>query len=279
MHPAHGSDRPRASWLPDEVRQVTGCYLDLVDEAAPGLVEGLYLRGSLGFGEWHAGRSDVDFTAVTAERPTPEQLRALRDVHTRLGETFIRPPFDGFYVTWAALARPSYDGPDLPCILAGDWRDEGPFDVNPVSWHELAGNGVHVRGPRLGEVEIWTDVSALQEFSHRNLSDYWAVQLAELRRFPEEAARPDIVSWFVLGVPRLHHVLATGRLTSKDGAGLHAVEVFGDRWRPLVAEALAYRATGELTGAYDGGSERLAADVVELSALALEAGLALDPRA
>ena len=70
MHPASGSDRPRVIWPPSDVQQVTGLFLDLVDEAAPGLVEGLYLRGSLGFGEWYAGRSDVDFVAVTADRGT-----------------------------------------------------------------------------------------------------------------------------------------------------------------------------------------------------------------
>ena len=281
MHPAHGSDRPHDIWPPDEVKQVTGLYLDLVDEAAPGLVEGLYLRGSLGFGEWYDGRSDVDFAAVTAERPTQQQLRVLRDLHVRVGETFTRPPFDGFYVTWADLARPSYDCPDVACILAGDWRDEGHFDVCPVSWHELAWHGVHVRGPRLEDVEIWTDRQALMAYSHRNLAEYWAPSLEQLKAaVPDrlDEFEPWIVPWFVTGVPRLHHVLATGRLTSKDGAAHHAVAVFGERWRPLVAEALAYRATGELTAAYDGDTARLAADVVEFSSLALDAGLALDPR-
>ena len=275
MHPAHGFDRPL--WPPDQVGQVTGLYLGLVDEAAPGLVEGLYLRGSLDFGEWYAATSDVDFVAVTAGRPTPEQLRALRDVHTRVGETFTRPPFDGFYVTWADLARPSYDCPDVACTLAGDWRDEGRVD--PVSWHELAWHGVHVRGPRLEDVEIWTDLQALREYSHRNLGEYWAPALDQLRAVvPDrlDELEPWIVPWFVLGIPRLHHLLATGRLTSKDGAGHHAVAVFGERWRPLVAEALAYRATGELTGAYDGDAARLADDVVTFSSLALDAALALD---
>lgn len=181
MHPAHGSDRPHGIWPPDPVKQVTGLYLDLVDECCPGLVEGLYLRGSLGFGEWYPGQSDVDFTAVTGPRTTPEQRRMLREVHARVGETFVRPPFDGFYVTWADLARPSYDCPDVPCILAGHWRDEGKADVGAVSWHELAWHGVHVRGPRLDEVEIWTDLRALQEHSHQNLSDYWAPSLDRLR--------------------------------------------------------------------------------------------------
>jgi hypothetical protein len=279
MHPSHHSDRPRDLWPPRDVKQVTSLFLDLVDEAAPGLVEGLYLHGSIGFGEWYAGRSDVDFVAVTADRPTTEEVGVLRDVHARVGETFLRPPLDGFHVTWADLARPSYDCPDVPCILGGDWRDQGRFDVNPVTWHELAWHGVHVRGPRLEDVDVWTDTQALQEHSHRNLQEYWAGQLELLARFPDEGAKPDLVAWFVLGVPRLHHVLETGRLTSKDGAGRHAVATFGERWRPVVAEALTYRALGESSGAYDGRPDRLAADVQELTALALEAGLALDPKA
>jgi hypothetical protein len=132
---------------------------------------------SLGFGEWYSGRSDVDFTAVTAGRPTRVQLRALRALHARIGETFTRLPFDGFYVTWDDLARPSYDCPDVACILAGDWRDEGHFDVGAVSWHELAWHGVHVRGPRLEDVGIWTDRRALLEHTHQNLADYWALAL------------------------------------------------------------------------------------------------------
>lgn len=61
-------------------------------------------------------------------------------------------------------------------------------------------------------------------------------------------ANPDIATWFVLGVPRLHHLLATDRPTSKDGAGRYVVEAFGERWRPLVTEVLTYRATGEAPG-------------------------------
>jgi hypothetical protein len=247
MHPARGSDRPRSVRPPRDVEQVTALFLDLVDEAAPGLVEGLYLHGSLGFGEWYAGRSDVDFVAVTAERPTPQQVRMLRDVHARVGETFLQPPFSGFHATWADLARPSYECPEVPCVLDGDWRDQGSFDVNPVTWHELAWHGVHVRGPQLGDVGLWTDLQALMEYSHRNLEEYWAEQLAALRKYPDEAARPDLVCWFVLGVPRLHHLLATGRLTSKDGAGRRGTARDGTRSRPSAGGGVLWSPTPSRT--------------------------------
>ncbi len=271
MHPAHGSDRPARIWPPHEVRTVCEGYLALVDEAVPGLVEGLYLHGSLGFGEWYAGRSDVDFVAVTSRRPDVPEVRVLERVHERLDETFPRPAYDGFYVTWDDLAAPADRCPDVPCTWGGQWRDQGRFDVSPVTWHELAGHGVTVRGPQLDGVPIWTDQQALRASTHENLPTYGADRVAALAQFPTAAARGDIVSWHVLGIPRLHHLLATDRLTSKDGAGRHAVEAFGERWRPLVAEALAYRATGELAGALS--EQQLSDGVIELSDLAVRAGL------
>lgn len=235
MHPADSWERPAPGWPPHDVRTVCDAYLDAVDEALPGLVEGLYLHGSLGFGEWYAG----------------------------------------FCATWADLAAPAEVCPDVPCLLRGDWRDEGRFDVHVVTWHELARHGVTVRGPGLEEVDIWTDQRALRSYTHENLATYWADGVAGLARFPAEAVRADVVSWYVLGVPRLHHLLATDRLTSKKGGGAHAVAAFGERWRPLVTEALAYRATGERAGLLT--DEQLAETVPEFAGLVVEAGLKIRP--
>jgi hypothetical protein len=275
MHPHERAPRTSTLWPPQEVRQVCDTYLSLVDEAAPGLVEGLYLHGSLGFGEWYAGRSDVDFVAVTTRRPDRATTALLREVHEHLGETFPRPSFDGFYATWPDLAAPSAACPDVACILAGEFAEQGRFDVNPVTWHELAWHGATLRGPALDDVEVWTDLAALRSFTHGNLVSYWREEARMLARFPAEAAKPEIVAWFVLGVPRLHHLLATDELTSKDGAGRHAVDAFGEEWRILVAEALAYRATGERIGLLP--DEELAAQNIAFADLVVREGLAIAP--
>ncbi len=261
--------------LPAPVRQVTELFLALADEAAPGLVEGLYLHGSLGFGEWYDGRSDVDYVAVLAERPGDRTRDLLREVHARVGETFARPSFDGFHLTWADLARPPYACPELPCTQGGLFHAEARLDVHPVTWHELAGHGVRVRGPELGDVEIWTDEAALRAYTHDNLGTYWRGEADALARFPEEAGKPDVVAWCVLGVSRLHHLLATGELTSKTGAGRYAGRVFGDRWRPVVTEALAVRLTGQPSGIYADVPSRRAADVIRFTDMVVADGLAV----
>lgn len=263
------------SELPAPVRQVTGLFLGLVDEALPGLVEGLYLHGSLGFGEWYDGRSDVDYVAVLSRRPDPATTTTLRRVHDEVSATFARPPFDGFHLTWPDLARPPSACPDLPCTQAGLFHDEARLDVHPVTWHELAAHGITVRGPRPDELEIWADRAALRDYCRDNLGSYWHQEAAALARFPAEAGRPDIVAWSVLGVSRVHHLLATGELTSKTGAGRHAVATFGPRWRRLVTEALAIRVTGESAGAYDDAVEERGHDTVAFVEMVVREGLAL----
>ena len=145
--------------LPEPVRHVTGHYLALAEERVPGLLEGCYLGGSLGFGEWYDGRSDIDFVAVTAERPDAATVTRLHEIHDLVGEAFPRPDLSGHYVTWDDLARSPAEMPTVPGILEGDWRDNGPAP-SPVEWHELAHHGVRLHGPALADIEIHADTQS-----------------------------------------------------------------------------------------------------------------------
>jgi hypothetical protein len=225
--------------LPERVREVTDLFLHLADVRVPGCVEGLYLRGSLAFGEWYDPRSDIDFVAVLDRRADGAIVEALREVHREVAQTYAK--FDGFHATWADLAAGPEATPDLPCTQGGRFHEEARLDVNPVTWHELADRGIVVRGPAVGDFGLWVDRSALAAYTRADLVEYWAPEAEQLRKFPEEAANPDILAWYALGVPRLHYLLATGRLTSKSAAGRYAKEVFGPQWHPLVDAALAIR--------------------------------------
>ncbi len=248
---------------------MTDTFQSLIQEAAPGLLEGLYLHGSLGFGEWYPGRSDVDFVAVLAgEAPAG----VLRQVHADLADTFATPAFDGFHCTWDDLAN-GPAGLELPCTLGGVFYAEERHDIHPVTWHELAFHGVRVFGPQLAEVKLWTDQQALRQYTHDNLASYWAEQVEALRRFPAEAGKPEIVTWFVLGTARLHHLLATNTLTSKTGAGFYAERVFDARWHELVGEALSFRALGVVTDDYD--AARMAEALIAFADHVVRAGLSI----
>ncbi|HTZ93921.1 MAG TPA: aminoglycoside adenylyltransferase domain-containing protein [Streptosporangiaceae bacterium] len=264
--------------LPAEVAEVTGRFLALIDDSAPGLVQGLYLRGSLAFGEYFAGQSDVDFTAVLSVRPDAGQLTALGAVHEAVFADHPVPHFDGFHLLRDDLARAPDQCPEIPVMFDGVFMPRiRDYDINPVSWHELARHGIAVRGPALGAHEVWTDDAALRAFSYGNLGSYWAGVADNLLKDPAGAAEPGVVAWSVLGVSRLHHLLVTGRLTSKSGAGRYALTAFGKHWHRIIEEALRARERPGDLSSYHSDLETRGRDAAAFTAMAVESGLALGP--
>ncbi len=261
--------------LPADVTDVTSHFLRLIDDSSPGLVQGLYLRGSLGFGEYFGGRSDVDFTAILASWPDARQLDALVAAHAAVFAAHPHPHFDGFHLLPEHLARPPEGCPDLPCMFDGTFHPAGRIDLNPVSWHELASHGIAIRGPALTPSELWTDDAALRAFTRGNLTSYWAGVAAALAAHPAEASTPAMAAWCVLGVSRLHHLLATGAMTSKCGAGRHALTAFGSQWHPIVGEALRAREHPAGLSAYARSPAARATDTTAFTVMAIDAGLAL----
>lgn len=264
--------------LPPGVEDITGDFLALIDASAPGLVEGLYLHGSIGFGEYFPGESDVDFVAVLATRPGAAEVSALAAAHATLYAAHPQPYFDGFHILREDLTRPPDRCPEVPGMFQGSFFPAGhSYDISLVTWHELARHGVQVRGPDLAEISIWTDDAALRAFSHANLSSYWAAEAAALTEQPEWAIKPLATQWCVLGVSRLHHLLATAALTSKSGAGRYALTTFGPQWHPIISEALRIRERPGEPSQYDGDLARRARDTTAFTTMAIEAALALGP--
>lgn len=262
--------------VPAHVMGVANRFLDLIDASAPGLVQGLYLRGSLGFGEYFAGQSDVDFTAVLAAWPDDSQCDALATAHTVVIAEYPRPHFDGFHLLPEHLAGPPERCPDLPCMFDGRFYLAGRVDLNSVSWHELTRHAIAIRGPELTTRDVWTDDAALRAYSHANLTAYWAGVADALVNHPADASTPAAAAWCVLGISRLHHLLATGAMTSKGGAGRYALAAFGSRWRPIIAEALRARENPAEPSAYDHDPAARGRDTTAFTAMAIDAALALD---
>ena len=241
--------------LPSEVDEVVTSYLRRVDAAAPGLVEGLYLTGSVALGDFHPGRgiarwgpsgadvSDVDFVAVTHRSPDDDALATLGRVHAALRRPRSRPSFDGLYTTWDDLARDPSEVTGRPQTHGGRLDRSG--GAHPVLWQEMADHAIAVRGPHRGTLPVATDRDRLVAWVRGNLDGYW-------RRWHTGATRPlspaGLVgltrwgpTWGVLGVARLHHTIRTGAICSKTSGGAHARERFGPAWHRIVDECLGIR--------------------------------------
>ncbi|RYB92082.1 hypothetical protein EUA93_18480 [Nocardioides oleivorans] len=235
---------------PPHVQELLDGFLDEVDRRFPGELTGLFLHGSIVWGELFLG-SDVDFVAVWEQLPTGDRLAALAEAHARVAERFATPTFDGFHCTAADLAASPTGTGTRPVFQQGAFDEQGTLDINLVTWHELALGPVVVRGR---VPPIHTDLDELLAFTRANLDTYWrgiAEQTAGGAGVEEIGRSDEAVAWIALGAPRLHHLLRTHALTSKSGAGRYVIERLDARWSPIAEEALRVRERPGTESLYD----------------------------
>ncbi|GAA3432870.1 aminoglycoside adenylyltransferase domain-containing protein [Kutzneria kofuensis] len=235
--------------LPPRARDVVDRYTRRIDRESPGLLQGLYLVGSVALHDFHDEVSDVDFIAV-AENPDPA---VLRKVHEGLEK------FDGLYVTFEDLRTSPSKLPNGYYRLEGELKvgDEGR---SPVEWTVLANHGVTIRGPRPQELQVHVDPDELREWVRGNANTYWRQFVDD----PYDLIFDAGIAWGVLGISRLHYSMVTGDVTSKTGAGRHALRAF-PKHRAIIEEALRHR-TSPVVKPEHPDLERQAAAVAYLEA-------------
>ena len=233
-------------------------YLTAVDHAAPGLVEALYLVGSVALDDFRPGASDIDFVAVTPRRLDATGADALRTAHARVSATRRRPYFDGTYLTWDDLRGDPAQASPGAGVHEHRWTTGG--SGNPVTWHELAWHGVAVRGPDRRDIDVRTVPPALVRWTRDNMAGYWRPWHARAQQPVSKLGIATLGSWApawgVLGVARQRYTIDTGRITSKSGAGLYARKVFGLRWHRIIDECLRIRGGSAGQSAYSGPLRR-----------------------
>ncbi|WP_164519625.1 aminoglycoside adenylyltransferase domain-containing protein [Nocardioides ferulae] len=252
--------------LPAPVADVCARFLDLAPE---GLITGLYLTGGTGFGEWIDGRSDIDFVATLAHRPNDQEVEQLQALHARLAATS-RIDFDGMHILASDLVSDPRDLAPVPVVLHHQFQI-GHLD-QLVAWHELAWHGVTVSGPDVSTLDVWTDRQVLRNHTVDNLDTYWRDTAERLSgSSPEEPAETldEACTWCVLGVARLHHLIVTGAMTTKSGAGRWALSHYDGRWHRVIREALRLREGGQAE--YDDPASRLR-DTAAFTAYVVAAG-------
>lgn len=212
--------------LPEPVVESLSTWLAAHDEVAPGVVEGLYVVGSIALSDW-TPHSDIDIVAVVADPSDPDLFADLESaqavVRDRIGVSI-----DGPYVAWGDLVVPAM-AVQRPWVLDGEYHVDGEsFEINPVTWYTLATYGIALRGDDPVGIGVWHNVEERRSWVAGNLDTYWRGVGEALAAGLEVSDEPEfggeILEWVALGVARMLYTFETGDVTSKSGAGRWAVE-------------------------------------------------------
>ena len=249
--------------LPDEARTALDRWLAVHDEVAPGLIEGLYLVGSLALDDWQP-RSDIDIVAFTADPATDDDAALLRDAH-EVAAAEIDRSIDGPRLAWGDVTVAPISL-HRPWSLDGEFRHDGDcFEINPITWYTLAVHGVAVRGPEPSTLGVVTDVDDCRRFVHDHVATSWrqvAETVAAAADDPERARfDAEVTEWCVLGIARMFATYRTGRVLSKSAAGEYLVAE-APEYTSLVERALAIRRAPEALEPVDRTTARATAELL-----------------
>jgi hypothetical protein len=198
-------------------------------------VIGLYLTGSLAYGDFVPDRSDIDLQAVVRRPLTEEELQSIEQLHRRM---------DTHHPEWAGRTDCSYVPLDLlrevsPPTTPRPWWGLDTMYPAAVAGNEwtinhylLAKYGVSLAGPDFHTLIPWIDIRDVQRASARDLLAEWAPKIDDASWLSNSHYQ----SYLVLNLCRILHTTIGGEAASKKVAG-RWVKVNYPRWKDLIEEA------------------------------------------
>jgi Domain of unknown function (DUF4111) len=234
--------RDTASLTPHrDVNALLGELAERVHEALGPKLFGLYLTGSLAYGGFERGSSDVDFIAVLTHAMTAGEFASVKAAHARIAE---RHPswarrIEGSYVTRDMLAHVAPPPTARPYINQGAFWDPDPRYGNEwlVNLHALRARGVALIGPVPEALIAAIDIAAVREASRRDLLDEWEPKL----RDDAYLANSHHQAYAVLTLCRILHRAAHDGVPTKREAAAFVKQLYGQRWAALVQAAERWR--------------------------------------
>lgn len=232
--------------IPKVVDTILTEYINLFNEHFPGLVEGLYIHGSIALNAYVEDSSDIDFITVTKRRLTEEDSKALTFIHTTIADKYKKPEMDGVYALREDLGKLQNEN-KYAYYNNGELRFGDYFNFNPITWWVLKRNGITILGEELENVHFDVQPQQLSSYVLGNMNTYWSnrIQMAEasmdqLVNLPSGKIDFEI-EWTVLGLLRQFYTIKEYDIVSKLDAGEYGLTQLPLEWHKIINEAMNIR--------------------------------------
>lgn len=198
-------------------------------------VVGLYLSGSLAYGDFVPERSDIDLQAVVRRPLDKNELRAIEMLHKDLNV---------HYPVWKGRLECSYVPLELmseilPPKTPRPWWGFDTLHAKAPAGNEwiinhyfLSKHGIALFGPDFGTLIPPPDILEARKASARDLHKEWEPKIND----PEWISNPHHQSYLVLNLCRILHTVVGGEPGSKKIAAAWAKQRY-PQWGGLIEEA------------------------------------------
>jgi predicted nucleotidyltransferase len=197
---------------------------------------GMYLHGSLAYGDFNPQTSDIDFLVVTDGRLSIGAFSVLKEMHAHLFASKMAwsQKLEGAYIPENDLRRHDPAHGPVPWLgVDGHFAFEGLGSDWIIQRWILREKGIILAGPPLASLIDPVSADDLREAVRGSLREWWSPPFPSPERFQSEEYR----AYAILTMCRSLYVLEFGRVASKPEAARWAAETVGRPWRGLIHSA------------------------------------------
>lgn len=200
---------------------------------------GLYLTGSLTYGDFDRGSSDIDFLAIVNRALSKKQLNAITERHKSIGKNYPEwhKRIEGQYTPLAW-----FDSIERP---AGKrvYVNGGNVNLYPYG-HEWALNyfvlyecGIALVGPDPEDLLKPVDINDVRKASNKNLLEEWLPKLKKEEPFVEAGYDTNhLQAYAIFTMCRILHRASSDEVASKRKASSWVKKTY-PQWNDLVEKA------------------------------------------
>jgi hypothetical protein len=198
-------------------------------------IVGLYLSGSLAYGDFVPERSDIDLQAVIQNPLTEDELRSVEQLHRQIER---RCPqwadrIECSYVPLKLMRELTPPAAPRPWWGFGTFYPEAPAGNEWIINHYLLSKyGIALDGPDFNELIRPIDIDRVRRASAKDLFQEWLPKIDD----GAWLSNSHYQSYLVLNVCRILHTVIRGEPGSKKVAGEWAKATY-PQWKNLIEEA------------------------------------------
>lgn len=225
---------------PDKVINNVLCFLaeGIQNIFADDLV-GIYLTGSLSYGDFNKERSDIDLAVVLKDRALGEKIQKVKKLHEDAEKKFPRwrRRIECSYIPLGMMQDILPPKEPRPYMGAGIFYPEAKYGNEwIINQSVLVSHGIALLGPEFRTlIKKPIESKDIIEARKRDLFEEWEPKINDA----EYLANPHQQSYLVLHLCRIIYTILTGELASKPKSADWAKKEYLE-WKNLIEEAEAW---------------------------------------
>lgn len=225
-----------------DVNEIIDFFVRDVFPALEGNVLGIYLTGSLSYGAFNYYSSDIDITVIVHRLISQSELDSIGRLHKEMEGKFEKwaQRLECSYTPVAMLSNVMPPAEPRPWYWGGDCTlySEAPYGNEwIINNYLLYSHSIALFGPSFKKLLPPVDIEDVRKACVRDLFQEWVPKKFN----PEHFRDSHHEAYFVLNLCRILHTVICSVVGSKKMAASWVREAYGERWRDLVGNALAWK--------------------------------------